>query len=293
MKKSILFLCLMAGLMTTAQAQVKVAGKEAVAAFLKSTTYVVLEDNPFSGFNAYVNENMKNIWKVTPHQIITFEEFEKKMGDPKNSFMYVSQATFSRTKTSLFSANTGLFDNSESYEYIIISLAMGNAAKNINKMPDLCIVPVAYSEADEDHYYYKFGALIKFMGWYIRYAENNSDKDIRDIVKENHPDIKNYELWVVREELAHDVNTVEKISALYPYPVKITTAEEIQKAIESSNPKVAFLHKVGPEGSAQDATSWSFILTTAEGKPLYFSNHKVNAKNPDAFLVDDFKEMAK
>jgi hypothetical protein len=261
------------------KAQIKAPDKEKVDAFQKSKTYVVLEDNPFSVFNAFASGEMKDIWKVTPFEVITYEEFEKKMGDNRSSFLFVSQARMGK---------------SEMFDYAIINLVMGDASRNINKLPELCIVPVSYAEVDEESYEYRFPALIKFIEYFIHYSDKNPGNDIQQIVKENAADLKNYELWLVSTDLASNVNTVEKIKKFYPNSVKITTADEIEKAISENIPKVAFLHKVGPEGTVTGSgTCYKFIITAKEGKPLYFSNHNIGSGKPDALLDEDFKDMAK
>jgi hypothetical protein len=112
--------------------------------------------------------------------------------------------------------------------------------------------------------------------------------------KDNAGKAKTYELWLRKEELPADLNTLEKIKAVYPYPVKLATREEIQAAIIARNPKVAILHKVGPEGSVQgDMKCWKFIVSVADGNPLYFDSHMIDSKKPDALLEDDFKKLAK
>jgi len=60
-------------------AQIKVPDKAIVESFLKSKTYVVLEDNPFSAFNTFVGSGFSEVWIITPYEVITYEEFEKKM----------------------------------------------------------------------------------------------------------------------------------------------------------------------------------------------------------------------
>ena len=65
--------------------------------------------------------------------------------------------------------------------------------------------------------------------------------------------------------------------------------EEIEKAIVDKNPKVALLHKVGPEGSAKgDAKCWKFIVTAAEGNPLYYDSHKIsqNGAGVEIYFVE-------
>ena len=278
----------------TTFSQVKSASKEDVATFMKSKTYFVNEEDPLSAFNEYIRTKLTEVWKITPFDVITSEQFEKKSKDDKSSFVFISQARFSKTKTSLFSAGTTVFDNLDTYDYTIINLVLGNKTGNINLMPDLCIVPVAYSEVSDERYDYKFGALLAFMQYYIKFTIANPGKDIENLVKENAPKLKSYELWITKEDLADDVNTPDKIKKFYSYPVKFATTDEIKLAIEQGNPKVAFLHKVGPEGTANgDSRCWKFVIAAKDGIPLYFDSHKISDKKPDKFLDDDFKGMSK
>jgi hypothetical protein len=276
-------------------AQNKTATADDIARFLKSKTYIVLEDDPFSAYNAFVESHMKGTWTITPYEVISIEEFENKCGDPNSSFMLIAEARFSETKSSLFRSNTDLFDNSDTYNYDIINLVMGDKSKDINKMVDLAIVPIAYTAIEDDESYgYRYGVLINFMQYYVRYCDKNPGKDIRELEKDNAGKIKNYELWVTQDQLAADVNTLEKIKKVYPYPVKITSKEEIEKAILEKNPKVAIIHKVGPEGSlVGELKCWKFVVCVSDGNPLYFDSHKIISSKPDAFLEDDFKNLAK
>ncbi|MEI6124129.1 MAG: hypothetical protein WCQ95_10950 [Bacteroidota bacterium] len=293
MKKIALTFVLLLFVLQTMQAQIKMASKEDIDKFLKSKTYVVLEDNPFSVFNALVSDQLKDIWKITPFEIISYEEFEKKMGDASASFLFVSQAMFGKTKSAMFKSEGGAGDDNN-YNYAILNLVLGDASKNLNKMPNICIVPVAYEEVDEDTYEFKLPALIKFMCYYVNFSKSNPGKDIQQIVKENQVELKNYELWFRQGDLAPEVNTLDKIKKYYPYSVRIASEEEIMQAISLNNPKVAFLHKVGPEGTAGAGSAcWKFIVTAKEGKPLYFDNHQISADKPDAFLAEDFLNMAK
>lgn len=294
MKRTVISIVL-AFIVFSGLAQVKTAGPEDIARFLKSKTYVVLEDDPFSAFNAFVEENMQKAWTITPFELISIETFESKCGDPSASFLLVAEARFSETKSSLFRSNTDIFDNADTYNYDILNLVMGDKSKNINQMPDLATVPIAYTAVEDDESFdYKMGVMIYFMQFYVNYCSKNPGKDIRELEKENAGKVHNYELWLRKEELPADFNTVEKIKTVYPYPVKLATREEIQAAITAKNPKVAILHKIGPEGSVQgDVKCWKFIVSVSDGNPLYFDSHKIDAKTPDAFLEEDFKKLAK
>lgn len=264
----------------TLSAQIKAPTPGDVETFMKSKTYVVLEENPFSPFNLFAAEGLQNYYKIRPFEIINSDDFQKKMTDTKSSFLFVSQARYG--------------DNKQQYDYNILNLVMGHSSGNLNKMPNLCIVPISYADVDEEVYEYRFPALIRFVDYYMRYISKNPGKDIEEIVKENTQEIKKLELWLVKSDLAPDVNTEEKIKKIYPYKVKIVEPEEIEAAIHQANPNVALLHKVGPEGTqTSSATCWKFIVTAAEGKPLYYANHKITSASPDAFLPEDFKNLAK
>jgi len=279
MKKIILISLLSFCMPLILKAQLKAPDKSAVEAFLKSKTYVVLEDNPFSVFNIYASDGMEDLWKITPYEVINYAEFEKKMGDSHSSFLFVSQAQMGK---------------GDMHDYNIINLVMGDPSKNLNKMPELCIVPLSYAEVDEASYDFRFPVLIKYIEYYIKSAQKNPGKDIQQIVNDNISELKNYELWLVSSDLAADVNTVDKIKKLYPNAVKITSEEEIEQAVLVTNPKVAILHKVGPEGTVTgNVTCYKFIITAKEGKPLYFGSHKIGSGKPDALLEEDFKNMAK
>ena len=293
MRRYLLTVMLLA-MASSVAAQIKMAGKETIDAFLKSKTYVVLEESPFSAFNMWVEDNLPKIWTITPYEIIEGADFEKKMKEPGTSFLYISQAMFSRTKTSLFRSGTNVFDNVDAYNYTILNLSLGDKSGNLNNMQDVCVVPVSYEEVDYESYDYKFGALVQFIQYYTSYARNKPSGDILDMVKENAPGIRNYELWFVKEELATEVSSAALISKFYDGKVKIVTREDIAAAISQGRSDVAFLHKVGPEGTAGgDSQCYKFIITAKEGKPLYFGSHKITSKKPDAFLDDDFSSLGK
>jgi hypothetical protein len=277
--KKLLILTFLLILSVCVSAQIKVADKTYVDAFMKSKTYIVLDENPFSVLNSFLDSSMKVMWTITPYEVISTEQFEQKMGDPMSSFMYISLAQFSKT---------------ESFDYLVLNLSMGDDSKNLNALHDLCVIPMAYEEVDEESYEYKFAAFIRFAQYFVKYSEQNQGKDIKQVVKENQAELNKYELWLTTADLASGAKSVTEIGRVYPYAVKLVTQADIQKAITEGNPVVAFLHKVGPEGTAGDgALCMKFILTAKEGKPLYFDYHKISSSKPDAFLLDDFKNMTK
>ena len=93
----------------------------------------------------------------------------------------------------------------------------------------------------------------------------------------------------MKEDLDSEVNSVQKISKYYGGRVKIVTVSDIENAVNSKNPDVLILHKVGP-GNKQ-GKCMKFIISVSDGKPYYYNITDVTSKNPDAFLSDDFKKI--
>jgi len=106
-------------------------------------------------------------------------------------------------------------------------------------------------------------------------------------------DIKNKTLYLTKEDLPKELNSEAKIKAIYPFPVKIVTREEIEAAIDKKDENVVFLHKVGPEGSKRKARCFKTIIGVSDAKLYYFSWHMIGDKAPDALLAKDFKKLAK
>jgi hypothetical protein len=101
------------------------------------------------------------------------------------------------------------------------------------------------------------------------------------------------ELWLAKEDLSPDVDTPEKIKALYPHPFRIVTEEEIDDALAGEPDKnMAFLVKVGPEGTADEGRVYKMILSP-DGTMYYFNYHLLSKKKPDGLLASDLKRLGK
>jgi len=263
---------------TMASAQIKFANSSEIKTFLKSKTLVVLDEAPFSLFNETLKAAMAKFWTITPYDFITMEDFEKKNAGSSYSFIMLSEAQ---------QKEDGVLCT-----YNFLNLILGGSS-DINKMPDLGSVPLSYTEVDEETYLYKLGGILIFMQNHVIYASEHPSIVPKLINKDSGIDIKTKELWLLKDELPSNFNTIEKIKTVYPNTVKIVTKEDIKKAIEDKNSKVVYLHKVGPNGTLVGGKCWKFLVTANEGEVLYYEGHKVDASNQDAFLEKDFKSIAK
>lgn len=259
--------------------QIKLAKPEDFRAFSNSRTLVVSHEDPFSNYNDVIKENLKLFWEITNHEFIPFKEFKTKKNNRKYSFIILTEAKRE--------------SQGREYIYNILNLILGGRASSLDKMSDLGSVPLSYLNVPEESYIYKIGGMLQFMQYYVRYNLKYPKSDIKKLIRENANEISSKELWLLKEELAQDINSIEKIKKIYPYSCRIVTKDDIKKAIENKNDKVIFLHKVGPESTINGGECWKFIISAGDGRPVYFSRHEIDREHPDAFLLNDFKKLGK
>ena len=276
--KNILLLLSLTMLVFNIQAQIQFAELPDIKAFLKTKTYVVEHEGPLSPFSKALKECMPKFWTITPYEFITPEEFETKRTIKTASFLFVSEAEIT--------------EDDVTTSYTIFNVVMGGSA-NVNKLRDLGSVPLSYSEADESSYLYKLGGILLFIQDHIKYTSENGTQKLSLIKKNSSADFKSKELWLLSDELPANMKTVAQIKKVCPFAVKIVTKDDIKKAIDDKNPKVIFLHKIGPEDAQTNGKCWKFMVLAQTGQVVYYDSHKVTAAEPDALLESDFKRMKK
>jgi hypothetical protein len=251
-------------------------------AFFTTKTLVVLEDNPLMEFNSIIRDVMKQEWNITPYDFISNEDFKKKRLDPQYSFIYMSKVAFENDKTDA--------------AYRFLNLSLGGDYYRLNEMPDIASVPLAYYDVEEEGYAYKLGILVRFMQNHAKLIRDQPEIVSANVFKhynDNIRSIKDKTLYLRKEELSPEVNSESRIKKIYPYRFEIVTAEDIEKAIKDRNPDVVFLHKVGPEGTKNNARCYKVIIGASDANFYYFDYHKISDKNPDGFLESDFKNLVK
>jgi hypothetical protein len=259
-----------------------VPSRQDIMTFPTTKTLVVLEDNPLSEFNSIIKTVMQQEWNVTEFDFVTNKEFEAKRLDPQYSFIYMSRVTFESDKTDA--------------AYRFLHLSLGGDYFRLNEMPDIASVPLAYYGVDEDRYAYKLAILVRFIQNHSRLIQEHPEIVTANVFKhynDNIKDIRGKILYLLKEELALEVNSPSRIKGVYPYEFKIVTTEDIEQAIRERNPNVVFLHKVGPEGTKINARCYKVIIGAADANFYYFDYHKISDKKPDGFLGSDFKSLVK
>ncbi len=264
------------------KAQDATATPQDIQRFLKSKTYVVKDPNIFGSYNKAIKDAMEKNWTITEWEFIDETKFAQIRKSYRNSFIRKTKVTFTKDKSKT--------------AYTFLSLLLGNNVGSMKSMPDICSFPLSYYGVDHDKYLYKLGAIVKFMQNHVKVLEENpnlSGKNVFKYYMKNLAELKGKTLYLIKDEVAKDVNTPEKIKKYYSGKVKFVTDEEIRQAILNANPDVVFLHKVGPGEGQEKMRIYKAIMGAADGKLYYFDYHKYKkGKYPDAFLASDFKKLS-
>ena len=255
--------------------------KSQLVDFFTSTTYVVMDNNPSVGFNIFIKDAMQKYWKVTPYKIISHAEFDSMRKDNKSSFLFLSMENLKKGDTEAF------------YDYLV--LAMGDTSTILSNMPEIVNIPLSYSAVDENKYVNKLGLIVQFIDVHLKNMKEASNHVyLRKLNYYNKfiKEIKNKTLLIEEEDLAEEVNTLEKIQAIYKYDVKIVTSEEIEKAVEEKTPNTVVLHQISPSEEDTEGRSYHYILGTDDAKMYYFNYFTITEKKPTGFLPRDFRRLA-
>ncbi|MDD3631097.1 MAG: hypothetical protein PHF55_08760 [Bacteroidales bacterium] len=282
MKKLFLFLLINIYIYLSLSSQeVKLATPEQFKKFLTTTTYVVKTDNPFSDFNNVIEESMSKVWTLTKYKIISTKEFENLKTNPANSFIFLSEAVFTQNK--------------ETISLDILNITLGTKSGNLNLMPDLGSAPLAYlpvdaeSEEIEEQYLYFIPGILRFFQYNIKYQANQSKVvDLDKLANKNL--LANKTLYICSDNLAMDVNSIEKIANIYSGEVKIANKEDIYNTLLNGDSKAAVALAIKTNDKI-GLNCFKFIIDANTGALIYYAIQEVKSKDQDGFTASDFKKL--
>jgi len=284
MKKLFLFLLINSYFYLSLSSQeIKLATPEQFKKFLSTTTYVVKTDNPFSNFNNVIEESINKLWTLTKFKIISTEEFENLKTNPANSFIFLSEAAFTQNK--------------ETISLDILNITLGTKSGNLNLMPDLGSAPLAYlpidaeSEEIEEQYLYFIPGILRFFQYNIKYQANQSQVvDLDKLANINKNLLADKILYITSNNLAMDVNSIEKIAKIYSGKVKIASKEEIYNTLLNGDSKAAVAFAIKTNGKI-GLNCFKFIIDANTGALIYYAIQEVKSKDQDGFTASDFKKL--
>ncbi len=255
--------------------------KQQLDLFKKSTTYVVMDNDPALGYNIAIKSAVDNFWKITPHKYISLDEFETMRKDKDKSFCLLTKATLTKDKRNA--------------EYMYLNFLMGDTAKNINNMPEILTLPLAYTGVDENSYVYIMDVIVRFAQEHVklmlasdRITQFRNLKYYNDNVKK----IKTKTLLVEENDLGDEVKTIEKIKAIDSYPVKIVDSDEIEKAIADKRPNTLILHQIYPGENDNSGRAYKIIYGVDDNLIYYYNYENISPSRPGKFMSRDFKRIA-
>ncbi|MFP4524791.1 MAG: hypothetical protein ACLFNL_00245 [Bacteroidales bacterium] len=265
----------------TIVAQEYVPDEEELDKFFTTETKVVLRPNPISTYNPKIKDAVESNWEITEYDFLEYNKFDEMRKKPEYSFLTDNIVVFEKDKTKA--------------RYRFLSVLLGERTRRLEDMPTIVAVPLAYKEVDEEYWNYKLEVLVRFIQNHIKLMKENPDiisDDIFDYYNDNMKDISEKTLYLIKDELAEDVDTREEIEQYYPYDFELVTREDIEKAIKEKDEDVVFLHKVGPQGSRLRARCYKILIGAKDANFYYFDYHNVvKGKRPDGFLKKDFRKL--
>jgi len=258
--------------------KVTYANKAQIEDFFKSKTMVVMDADPFSGFNHEISDILKKYWTITPYEIIPSNRFDQMRSDPKLSFVFLSKVQLERDKKEVY--------------YLYMDVAMGAKSRNLAAMPVLLTLPLAYTGVDEDDYLEKLPLMIRFAQVHINNLRTAKDPktvhNMSNYSKESKLLLEKT-LLVKETDLSEEVDTMEKIQKEYTGKVEIVESEEIVKAIEEQTPNFAVLHQLGPSEDENKGRSYRQIFGTDDAKLYYYNHQTITKRRPAGLVARDFR----
>jgi hypothetical protein len=217
---------------------------------------------------------------MTPHKYISVDEFDTERKDKDKSFLLLTKATLTKDKRNA--------------EYLYLNLLMGDVDENIDNMPEILTLPLAYTGVDENSYVYIMDVIIRFAQEHVKLMlASNRITQFRNLknYNDNVSKIKTKILLVEKKDLGDEVNTIEKIKAIYPYNVKIVDSDEIEKEISGKKTNTLILHRIAPGEGDNVARAYKIIYGVDDNLIYYYNYENINQYRSGLFTAKDFKKI--
>ena len=269
---------LASGLYAQEAKKVTYANKKQIEDFFNSKTMVVLDADQLSGYNIVTTDAVKKYWTITPFEIITSEQFDQMRTDPKLSFIFLSRVQLEKDKQEVY--------------YLYMNVCMGAKVKDLIDLPQLLMLPLAYTGVDEDNYVDKLPLMIRFAQVHLNNLKTAKNPgtlyNLKNYSNES-KQLKDKTLLVKESDLSEEVNTLEKIRKDYPGTVKIVNSGEMIQAIEEQTPNTAILHQLGPSEDENKGRSYCQIFGADDAKLYYYNYQNITQRRPEGMLARDFR----
>lgn len=255
----------------------KLATKQQIGMFINSKTCVVIEDANIA-YNVLIKDAVQKYWKSTTFEFIDQKEFEIRRFNSKYSFLVLMKNVFDKDPGGI------------SYNYI--SLVLGDATNNITNMPELCCLPLSYSDDNNIEYGYAIPAIVKFMQIHVKNLEKKRFLiSLRGFKYYNGSPCFQYQALLLNKNMmALNADSQEEIKPVYPHFFMLLSTSEIENEIPKNPTNTMFNFHVGPAKGSGSGMCFEMIFDV-EGNLYYYNYRKVTNDNPDGFNLNDFKHI--
>ena len=260
-----------------AMATPSLASKKEIGMFLNSKTCVVI-DNGGLAYHVYIKDAVQKYWKSTDFEFIDMLEFEKRRFDSKYSFLMLMKGVFDKDPGGI------------SYNYL--SLVLGDATNDLTNMPELCSIPLSYSDDNNFDYGYAIPAIVKFMQKHVQNLEKRRFFiSLRGLKYYNgSANFENKVLLLNKQGMAPDADSPQKIKTVYPSYVKLLSASEIQEELSVNPVNTVFNYHVGPTQDTGAGKCFEMIFDI-EGNLYYYNYRNITNEQKDGFNLKDFSHI--
>ncbi|MDR2813945.1 MAG: hypothetical protein LBB79_04740 [Prevotellaceae bacterium] len=279
MKHIFAILALVALLGQAHAAERRVATPDQLAAFFKSTTYVVATNDNII-FDAFLNDAVKRFWTVTPHKLVGKAEFDALRTDENNSFLMVTKVVESKDKLKR--------------PYLYLSLLMGSkeAESNLDLMPEVASIPLACEPAEGEIPTMMLNPMVIFVQ---KHAENSKKTSFKDRLlasfqqrlqayNYNMSQLKGKTVYICTSDVDVKVNTRD-MEAKHGGVLRFVDKDEIARVVSEKEANAAIAFTVYPQGSEKGAYGYKMVMGT-DGS-LYYYYYETKPKN-FLFQMNDF-----
>jgi len=253
-----------------------------VEQFYNTKTLVVLENQIFSTYNAFMKKAMSEYWDITPFEFISVQDFNVKREDPAYSFLVLTETKFDKDKSGSV--------------YNFINLLLGKDVGRIEDMPEMCAIPLSFAGAEDVEYSFKMGIVLRFIQNHVRHiSEDPSIKGKKYLKYYNQfiPALKNRTILLSENDLVEELRSDAVIKNLYDHDIKLVDDESILKAINEKHENKVVLHMVGPEGKRSGGLCFKMLIGVDDGGMYFYGEHKITPKKRKGLLENDLRRIGR
>ncbi|MDR3328527.1 MAG: hypothetical protein LBS63_00255 [Prevotellaceae bacterium] len=255
-----------------------------LAPLFASTTYVVVTNDNII-LDAQLQDAAKRLWTLTPHKIISKDEFKELRKDANSSFLMI----------------TTIVENGDRrrQRYFYLNLLMGSekAAENLNALPEVVAIPMACEERSGEIPTTMLDPMLLFAQ---KHAENRKDKAFegRLLASFQQPlQAYNYDMAQLKGKTIYvdpaDVDPKVKVADMEKRegnPFRFVGPDELARVVSEQVADAVVAFTIYPHGGDKDGFGYKMLMGT-DGA-LYYYYYELKRKN-FLFQKNDFEKISR